>query len=292
MAGAVAGCLMAVNVSAVLGEGVPIPRPKPGIVPASAKAKPSGIPLPRPKPGTGARSQAAPSADAIAAGKGGELKVNFNRLGRERDPNAASELRPSEKSKWTKADIKAARERCQFVLAATNLDAKPIDPIGGPGGCGIAAPLLVKSFGAVRVRPAAKLNCTMAATLYKWVTDELQPAARKGFKQPVVEITSFAAYQCRSRRGVAGGRISEHAFGNALDIGAFKLASGETVSVLKDWSSTGSFFGINNKAKLLTRAHKGACKSFATVLGPKANKAHENHFHFDLGRDGRYKICK
>ena len=277
----------------------PRPQPKPAVQVAIASPAPrpvskNGVPIPRPKPQRNdqtAKTTGQP-AKPIAAGRRGKLEVKYDQLGRERDPNAASELKPSEESKWSKAEIKAARDRCNFILAATNLDARPIKPVGGPEGCGIAAPLQVSSFGAVRVRPAAKLNCTMAATLYKWVTDVLQPAARKGFKQPVVEITSFAAYQCRSRRGVGGGRISEHAFGNALDIGAFKLASGETISVLKDWSSAGSFFGVNKKAKFLTRAHKGACKSFATVLGPKANEAHETHCHFDLGRDGRYKICE
>lgn len=274
-----------------------MPRPKPDI-PAASKAPASGkrsVPLPRPKPpvgGNGAAAAIALESKPITASRRGRLEVKLDDLGRERDPNVASDLRPSENSKWTSAQIKQARDRCTFVLAATNLDAKPIKPIGGPKGCGIAAPVKVSSFGAVRVRPAATLNCTLAATLYKWVVEEVQPAALKGFKQPVVEINSYAAYQCRSRRGVGGGRISEHSFGNALDIGAFKLASGETISILKDWSGTGSFFGVNKKAKFLTRTHKGACKSFATVLGPKANKAHKNHFHFDLGRDGRYKICQ
>ena len=32
----------------------------------------------------------------------------------------------------------------------------------------------------------------------------------------------------------------------------------------------------------LRRLHKGACGTFGTVLGPDANEAHRNHFHFDL----------
>ncbi|MGI9463589.1 MAG: extensin family protein [Aestuariivirgaceae bacterium] len=287
---------LAVTTTAALPAGdTPVPRPKPVI--KAAVSRPAGkVPLPRPKPtsrkGVLKDDQSAKPPVQIQANRRGQLEVKLDKLGRERNPDKASNLRPKTKSKWSKQQVAEAVSRCAIVLATTNLNAKPIDPIGGPDGCGIAAPIRITSFGAVTVKPAAKLNCTMAAALYKWVTDAVQPAARKSFKQPIVEIRNLASYQCRARNGVAGGRISEHSFGNALDIGAFKLANGQQLTVLDDWSSTMAFFGVNAKAKFLTRSHKGACKLFSTVLGPKANKAHENHFHFDLGRDGRYRICK
>ncbi len=274
---------------------IPLPRTKPAV--EIAVRQPVGkIPLPRRRPALGKNAlkgnETAKPPARIEANRRGRIEVKLDNLGRERNPDEASELRPKTKSKWSKQQVADAVSRCAIVLAATNLNAKPVDPIGGPDGCGIAAPIRITSFGAVTVKPAAKLNCTMAAALYKWITDSVQPAARKSFEQPIVEIRNLASYQCRARNGVAGGRISEHSFGNALDIGSFTLANGQQLSVLDDWSSTRSFFGVDAKAKFLTRAHKGACKLFSTVLGPKANKAHENHFHFDLGRDGRYRICK
>jgi hypothetical protein len=36
------------------------------------------------------------------------------------------------------------------------------------------------------------------------------------------------------------------------------------------------------EATFLRRLHNGACATFRTVLGPDANEAHRNHFHFDL----------
>jgi len=42
----------------------------------------------------------------------------------------------------------------------------------------------------------------------------------------------------------------------------------------------------------LKKIHKGACTGFSTVLGPEANAAHADHFHLDLGRNGRYQICE
>ena len=277
---------------AVSATAVPLPRAKPKV--AAVKTSPAiNIPKPRPKPKRAGEAKPAPKTTQVVNSTArGRLEVKLDELGRERDPLKASNLAPKIETKWSKAQITEARRRCEIVLAATNVDAKPVKPVGGPDGCGIAAPIQVSSFGAVSVKPAARLNCTMAATLYKWVVDTVQPAARKSFKQPVVEIQNMASYQCRARRGVGGGRISEHSFGNALDIGSFTLANGQKLTVLDDWSSTLGFFGFDAKAGFLSKTHQGACGLFATVLGPKANKAHENHFHFDLGRAGRYKICQ
>ena len=38
-----------------------------------------------------------------------------------------------------------------------------------------------------------------------------------------------------------------------------------------------------------------ACGYFTTVLGPGANAAHAEHYHFDLGlhgKSGNYRICE
>jgi hypothetical protein len=36
------------------------------------------------------------------------------------------------------------------------------------------------------------------------------------------------------------------------------------------------------KTQFLRAAHRSACQTFGTVLGPEANKAHKNHFHVDM----------
>ncbi|MDA7948281.1 MAG: extensin family protein [Hyphomicrobiaceae bacterium] len=38
--------------------------------------------------------------------------------------------------------------------------------------------------------------------------------------------------------------------------------------------------------------HEGACKLFGTVLGPLANKAHEDHFHYDLAPRKHGNFCE
>jgi hypothetical protein len=48
----------------------------------------------------------------------------------------------------------------------------------------------------------------------------------------------------------------------------------------------------STEAAFLRRLHKGACGTFGTVLGPEANEAHRNHFHFDLAPRRRSSFCE
>ena len=50
--------------------------------------------------------------------------------------------------------------------------------------------------------------------------------------------------------------------------------------------------GLAVEAVFLRRLHKGACTAFGTVLGPDANEAHRNHFHFDLAPRRRSAFCE
>ena len=36
------------------------------------------------------------------------------------------------------------------------------------------------------------------------------------------------------------------------------------------------------KSAFVKAVHDDACQTFGTVLGPEANEAHKNHFHFDM----------
>jgi hypothetical protein len=46
------------------------------------------------------------------------------------------------------------------------------------------------------------------------------------------------------------------------------------------------------EATFLRRLHEGACSVFGTVLGPEANEAHRDHFHFDLAQRRRSAFCE
>ena len=87
--------------------------------------------------------------------------------------------------------------------------------------------------------------------------------------------------------GNPNAHISEHAFGNALDIAEFTLADGHKVSVQYGWNGTPEEQGF------LHDVQAAACEDFTTVLAPGANVYHYNHIHVDLMRhyNGRH-ICE
>jgi hypothetical protein len=139
----------------------------------------------------------------------------------------------------------------------------------------------------VSVAPAATLACPLVAALDNWMANGVQPAARRWFGQPVVEIKQISAYSCRSMNGQRGAPISEHAFGNALDVAAFTLADGRKVTVREGWH------GAPEERAFLHDVHASACRLFATVLAPGSNAFHYDHIHVDLRRHetGR-SICE
>ena len=51
--------------------------------------------------------------------------------------------------------------------------------------------------------------------------------------------------------------------------------------------------GTPDKRMQFHRAvHEIACRIFGTVLGPEANEAHRNHFHFDLAERKLTNFCE
>ncbi len=139
----------------------------------------------------------------------------------------------------------------------------------------------------VAVQPAATLACPIVSALDQWITGAVQPAALRWFRQPVVEIKQISAYSCRGMNGNPNAHISEHAFGNALDVAEFDLADGHKVSVQYGWQ------GSPEEQGFLHDVQSAACEEFTTVLAPGANVYHYNHIHVDLMRhyNGRH-ICE
>jgi hypothetical protein len=130
----------------------------------------------------------------------------------------------------------------------------------------------------VALNPPATLACPIVSALDRWVSEGVQPAALHWFGVPVTQIKQISAYSCREMVGAGGHGISEHAFGNALDVAGFTLADGRTISVVKGWHGTPEEQGFLHDVQLY------ACETFNTVLAPGYNAAHYNHIHVDLMR--------
>jgi len=168
-------------------------------------------------------------------------------------------------------------------------DAVSLGTVNGVGACGIQDAWKVSAVGDVAFSQPARLRCQMVGVTDTWIAKILQPAARSAFGERVVKLRIVASYACRGRDNKHGAKISEHAFGNALDVSAFTLASGRVVEVESGWVSGGK------ESSFLKQVHGRSCGPFSTVLGPEANAAHRNHFHFDLGKHGRTgkgKYCR
>lgn len=171
---------------------------------------------------------------------------------------------------------------------------QPASEIDGPGICGLTRPFKVVALqgGTVGLNATSTLDCSMIAALDSWLGAVVQPAARARFGEPVAEIHSMGAYSCRPMNNQAGARLSEHAFGNALDIGGFRLADGREISIQRDWTR-----GDEGTRAFLQDIHSGACDLFTTVLAPGSNMFHYNHVHLDLAMHGNTssgprRICK
>src|ERR1700761_9026706 len=145
----------------------------------------------------------------------------------------------------------------------------------------------VAAVGPVAVKPTATLACPIVSVLDRWLAESVQPAAMRWFGARVVEIKQISAYSCRGMNGNSRAHISEHAFGNALDIAAFVLADGRKISVQDGWK------GLPEEQGFLRDVEAAACNDFTTVLAPGSNIYHYNHIHVDLmRRDHRPIICQ
>src|SRR3954447_25119396 len=144
----------------------------------------------------------------------------------------------------------------------------------------------VGAVGPVAVKPVATLACPIVSVLDRWLADQVQPAALRWFGARVVEIKQISAYSCRGMNGNPSAHISEHAFGNALDIAAFTLADGRRIVVKDGWH------GLPEEQGFLRDVQGAACRQFNTVLAPGSNQYHYDHIHVDLMRHSSdSRIC-
>jgi hypothetical protein len=145
------------------------------------------------------------------------------------------------------------------------------------GGCRTIDTVKLMDFGMPATNLGA-MTCPLAANFTAWAKHAVQPAGKQYFGSDVIRIETMGTYSCRNVNGGRTGKLSEHAYGNAVDVSAFVLRDGRRISVLNGWR------GAGDEREFLRRLHQSACKRFGTVLGPDYNGAHANHFHFDMAK--------
>lgn len=151
------------------------------------------------------------------------------------------------------------------------------------GSCGMNAPFRVIAVhdGNTFFDSEETLACGMIAATDEWLRKSVQPTAFRMLGSVVTEIDTLGSYSCRTINHRRGAPLSEHAFGNAIDVAAFRFADGRVISVESGWH------GTPEEQAFLRAVHRGACEDFTTVIGPDGDRLHANHFHVDLARHGR-----
>lgn len=179
-----------------------------------------------------------------------------------------------------KAASSAEIRACYASLEAAGLRFRRL-PDHRAGNCGYNDALQLLDFGIPTTNLTA-LSCPLASRFAAWVRHGVDPAARLALGSPVARVETFGSYACRSMIGNGSGQISQHAFANAVDVGAFVLADGRRITVKAHWKNGGQ------EGRFLDLIHQSACKRFRTVLSPDYNAAHADHLHVDLGGRGTY----
>jgi hypothetical protein len=249
---------------------------------ASKAVRRSAVPLPKPRP-----AEAPAAADTPAAA---EPEPPAARAPPQTAPAEAA--RPGETATPAEAAKPAEPPRprlsaCRQALTEEIAIAPSIPDIHGAGGCGgedlvRLEAIVLPDKRKVAVKPAAILRCKMASAVADWVRTDIAPLAQS-LGGGISNLDNFDSFECRGRNRVAGAQLSEHGRANALDVRAFGLANGKSIS-LTDRSVP---------RDLRETVLHSVCGRFSTVLGPGSDWYHEDHIHLDLTeRRNNYRICQ
>lgn len=184
-------------------------------------------------------------------------------------PQSQDEGVPSPPPSRDGAEVPAEGRLCGL----RDVEGLTLPAISDPGGCGIEQPVSISRVADIDVEPAAVVSCPAAAALETWIVAVVIPAFRQAGR-PLEDLQIAGAYACRNINSAKTGELSEHAFGNAIDIERFGAFRGD-ISVRDDWSD-------RRTGALLEDIFTGACGIFGTTLGPDSNRYHRDHFHFDV----------
>lgn len=206
----------------------------------------------------------------------------------------------------------ATREpTCMEKLAANGAVFIPVPDVSTPHGCGFKNAVIIISVGSVRLTGPAVMQCQVALKFSRWVSKDVQPAARSMLGMSVARIKVSDHYNCRLKGGrklvqkkgrrirkPARRRMSQHAFANAVDVSRIWLADGRESHVMLDWHGPMRSAKVRKgvlklAAETTDDLKKGlmvafwrtvarrACGRFTKVLTPEYNWLHRHHIHMD-----------
>jgi hypothetical protein len=180
----------------------------------------------------------------------------------------------------------AEESACEERLVKLGLRFEPV-PALADGQCGAPHPLRVSHLpDGLEVSPPATLVCAAAEALSRWTKEVVAAEAGRHLEAQPTRIAIGTSYECRNQNRQATGKLSEHAFANAVDISGFEFKGRKAVQI-------GDHPAETPEALFQAAIRSQACAYFTTVLGPGSDPSHATHLHLDLrGRGGGFRICQ
>jgi hypothetical protein len=261
--------------------------PKPEEKPAGEmqKADPQTTPVPEQKPAPEAKPAQKPAEPAKQLGPNPLPKDGVA----DKDEQKTNHEESIEKAEPSTSPDRVYQNACPAIMNG-EVQGEIIPPLS-EGVCGERSPLKITAIGKdnpVKLAAPITTNCAMAGSLANWVV-EVQKEAQRDFGAEIETITTGSDCQCRKVNNGHKGRVSEHAFANAVDIVAFKFKNGKTTELQSGWK------GSPEEQTFWQSLHKASCEHFMTVIGPDGDAAHQGNLHLDLGCHGKSctaRICQ
>lgn len=185
-------------------------------------------------------------------------------------------------------DPESAASRCRdnrligLVSEAVTDEKEPL--------CGAREPVKISAIRLgdhrIEVTPPATLRCEMARRLARWTEEVADPATRIAYAKRLSKLHQVSSYSCRRIGGKPDGDLSQHGLANAIDLAAVSIEGGKRLRLEDGWD------GAIREAGYWRMLWTGGCRIFGTTLGPEANAAHKDHFHFDAKRRRRSGFCE
>lgn len=188
---------------------------------------------------------------------------------------------PGRLTRFHLSTLEREPERCYAALERAGVDFRTVPPLEHERGCGYDDAVRLQSSG-VSYGGSVTMRCPAMLGLLLWERHVLQSAAREHLGSEAQSVRHLGSYACRPIMRRENRALSQHAFANAIDIAAVTTGK-QTVTVLRDWSDEGE------RGRFLRALRDGACRIFSATLSPDFDKAHANHFHFDMGR---WRTCR
>ena len=171
-----------------------------------------------------------------------------------------------------------AAPSCEAQLRSLGTSFSPTPPRDDGPGCSTHGSVQLESLrgdtGNFDLAGLGPLQCSTAMAFGQWARYGVDRAARQILGSGLTRIETMGSYACRNVGG--SDRRSAHATAAAIDVSGFVLEDGRRIVINEAWDN-----GPAAEREFLRVIFRSACKRFGVVLGPRYNRAHEDHFHLE-----------